>query len=278
MGEGEKPFKSAPFSHFLDASFTSPAWAGLCSPVLRPLIVEHGNRPSDAAWTPLESERPQRLRSLRIEQLSLLASRTGEAALVQPGTITLVDTAANAFVLTISDRCAGGEREDASGPAVAKLLQDAGFPVTARRVIPDEQTLIEAALREAARTHRLVVTTGGTGLTSRDVTPEATRAVCERLLDGLAERMRAEGLHQTPFAILSRGLAGTLGRTLILNLPGAPRGAQTSLQAVLPVLHHAIELLADPQTPHPMSSLSADPAETFSPPGDSFPEISGPAR
>ena len=203
---------------------------------------------------------------------------TGEAALVQPGTITLVDTAANAFVLTISDRCARGEREDASGPAVAKLLTDAGFSVPTRRMVPDEQPGIEAALREAAATHALVVTTGGTGLTSRDVTPEATRAVCERLLDGLTERMRAEGLHQTPFAILSRGLAGTLGRTLILNLPGAPRGAQTSLQAVLPVLRHAIDLLADPQTPHPVSPLSAASSETFSPPNNLSREISGPAR
>ena len=169
-----------------------------------------------------------------------------------------------AYVLTVSDRCACGEQEDVSGPAVAALLADAGFPVAARRVVPDEQPLIEAALREAARAHRLVVTTGGTGLTARDVTPEATRAVCERLLDGLAERMRAEGLHQTPFAILSRGLAGTLGQSLILNLPGAPRGAQSSLQAVLPVLTHALNLLADPRTPHPVPSLSADSGKTFS--------------
>ncbi len=181
-------------------------------------------------------------------------------------------------MLTISDRCARGEREDASGPAVAALLGSAGFPVAACRIVPDEQSIIEATLREAAQAHALVVTTGGTGLTLRDVTPEATRAVCERLLDGLAERMRSEGLRQTPFAILSRGLAGTLGRTLILNLPGAPRGAESSLQAILPVLRHALDLLADPQTSHPISLLSADSTETFSPRSDFQQKISGPLR
>ena len=171
-----------------------------------------------------------------------------------------------AAVLTISDRCFHGEREDLSGPAVAALLAGTGFPVALRQVLPDEQPGIEQALREAARVHPLIVTTGGTGLTARDVTPEATRAVCERLIDGLPERMRAEGLRDTPFSILSRGLAGTLGRSLILNLPGAPAGAAASLRAVLPVGGHALQLLRDPNAPH--SHLSAQSPDLFSPRGE----------
>lgn len=156
-----------------------------------------------------------------------------------------------ASVLTVSDRCARGEREDLSGPAVAALLSEHGFRVTGQRVVADEQGSIEDALREAAKAGALVVTTGGTGLTKRDVTPEATRAVCTRLLDGLSEQMRSEGLKETPFAVLSRGVCGLLGTTLILNLPGSPRGAVTSLRAVLPVLGHAMQLLADPLASHP---------------------------
>ena len=110
--------------------------------------------------------------------------------------------------------------------------------------LPDEADLIAAALRRHAGAVNLIVTTGGTGLAARDVTPEATKLVCERLVDGLAERMRADGLLHTPFAALSRGVCGTLGTTLIVNLPGSPAGAKSSLGAILPLLPHALELLA----------------------------------
>ncbi len=163
-----------------------------------------------------------------------------------------MDTPPEVFVLTVSDRCADGSRADESGPAVAASLREAGFAVSGNAVIPDERSLIEDALRRAAaHGSRLIVTTGGTGLTARDVTPEATRAVCSRLLDGLSERMRAEGLKETPFAVLSRGVCGLLGRTLVVNLPGAPQGAVTSLRAILPVLPHALRLLVDAGAPHP---------------------------
>jgi molybdenum cofactor synthesis domain-containing protein len=154
------------------------------------------------------------------------------------------------FVLTVSDRCARGESEDLSGPAIAGLLREHGFMVDAHQTVADEQSQIEDALRAAARSYALIVTTGGTGLTARDVTPEATRAVCSRLLDGVAEQMRREGLKETPFAVLSRGVCGILGQALVVNVPGAPRGAVTSLRAALPVLAHALHLLADPASPH----------------------------
>lgn len=165
-----------------------------------------------------------------------------------------------AFVITVSDSCARGERDDLSGPAVAALLHESGFAVAGTCVVADEQGAIEDALRQAAQQaiqaregkSRLVVTTGGTGLTVRDVTPEATRAVCSRMLDGLSEQMRAEGLKETPFAVLSRGVCGLLGNALVLNLPGSPRGAVTSLRAVLPVLPHALRLLVDARAPHPV--------------------------
>jgi molybdopterin adenylyltransferase len=155
-----------------------------------------------------------------------------------------------AAVITVSDGCASGVRDDLSGPAVADALQAAGFAVAPVVVVPDEVDAIAAALRTSATTADLVVTTGGTGLAARDVTPEATRLVCERLVEGLAERMRAEGVKETPLAVLSRGVCGTLGRTLILNLPGSSRGAVTSLQAVIGVLPHALDLLAG-RTEHP---------------------------
>jgi molybdopterin adenylyltransferase len=155
-----------------------------------------------------------------------------------------------AVALTISDRCFRGEQTDLSGPAVQRALDSAGVSAIEAATLPDELDLIAAALRLHARTARLIVTTGGTGLAPRDVTPEATRQVCERLIDGLAERMRAEGLRHTPFAALSRAVCGSIGSTLIVNLPGSPAGAQSSLAAILPLLPHALDLLAG-NTAHP---------------------------
>jgi molybdopterin adenylyltransferase len=149
-----------------------------------------------------------------------------------------------AVVLTISDRCSRGERVDLSGPVVCELLENAGVSQVISEVLPDELDLIAAALWRNAKVVDLIVTTGGTGLATRDVTPEATRMVCERLIDGLAERMRADGLLHTPLASLSRGVCGTLGAALIVNLPGSPAGASSSLAAILPVLPHALDLLA----------------------------------
>jgi molybdopterin adenylyltransferase len=149
-----------------------------------------------------------------------------------------------AVVLTISDRCWRGEQVDLSGPAIHELLRAAGVREIVVETLPDELDLIADGLRRNAKVAGLIVTTGGTGLAERDVTPDATRLVCERLVDGLAERMRADGLLHTPFAALSRAVCGTLGRTLIVNLPGSPAGARGSLAAILPLLPHAMDLLA----------------------------------
>jgi len=151
-------------------------------------------------------------------------------------------------VLTISDRCSRGVQEDRSGPAVGDLLEAARAAVVVTEILPDEVEVIAAALRRHAANASLIVTTGGTGLAARDVTPEATRMVCDRMVDGLAERMRAEGLRHTPLAALSRGVCGIVSRAggaaLIVNLPGSPAGATTSLGAILPLLPHALDLLA----------------------------------
>ena len=150
----------------------------------------------------------------------------------------------HAVVITVSDRCSRGEQVDLSGPAVGKLLHSNGVEQVQSEILPDEVDRIAAALRGFAGAVQLIFTTGGTGLAARDVTPEATRLVCDRLVEGLAERMRAEGLRATPFAALSRAVCGTLGSTLIVNLPGSPAGAETSLAAILPMLPHALDLLA----------------------------------
>lgn len=149
-----------------------------------------------------------------------------------------------AAVLTISDSCARGERNDLSGPAVAKALHDHHFAVLETRVVADDHGAIQKAIVDLARKARLVVTTGGTGISARDVTPEATRSVCGRMLDGIAERMRREGEKKTLFAVLSRGLCGVCGTSIVLNLPGSPTGAVESLLAVIDVLPHAIQILA----------------------------------
>lgn len=152
--------------------------------------------------------------------------------------------ASAAAVVTVSDSCARGEREDVSGPAVAELLTKHGFRVVRRELVPDDSIKIQNLLMQLAREVRFIATTGGTGIAPRDVTPEATRAVCERLLEGVAERMRSEGAKKTPLAALSRGVCGVRGEAMILNLPGSPAGAVDSLAAVVELIPHALELLA----------------------------------
>jgi len=154
-----------------------------------------------------------------------------------------------AAVLTISDSTFQKQREDLSGPAVARQLEGAGFTVVHRSVLPDEKDQIQARLIECCELTRLVVTTGGTGIALRDLTPEATRPILERLIEGIPERMRADGFRKTPYAALSRGLCGTRGKTLILNLPGSPAGATESLASVIGLLGHIIDLL-DGKTGH----------------------------
>ncbi|MGH9580881.1 MAG: MogA/MoaB family molybdenum cofactor biosynthesis protein [Terriglobales bacterium] len=154
-----------------------------------------------------------------------------------------------AAVLTVSDSASAGTRPDLSGPAVSEALARKGFQVVAAEVVPDERTAIENAILHLCALARLVVTTGGTGVAERDVTPEATRAVCDRLVEGLAERMRSEGARRTPFAALGRGLCGIRARSLVLNLPGSPAAATDSLAAVIDLVPHALELL-DGRTQH----------------------------
>ncbi len=155
-----------------------------------------------------------------------------------------------AAVITVSDSSFRGQRVDVSGRVVVELLQAHDFEVISHLVVPDEQAEIEDVLRQQCEVAGLVVTTGGTGVALRDVTPEATRAVCDRILDGFAELMRSEGRKQTKFAPLSRSITGTRGRSLIVNLPGSPGGAKSSLEAVIALIPHALTVLQGTVTQH----------------------------
>jgi molybdopterin adenylyltransferase len=150
-------------------------------------------------------------------------------------------------ILTLSDRSARGERADVSGPALADLIHAQNWSVAEQLILPDDESAIRAALTEWADSGRfdVILTTGGTGFALRDVTPEATRAVIQRDAPGLAEVMRSESLKKTPHAMLSRAVAGLRGHTLIVNLPGSPKGAIENLQTILSVLPHAVQLLRD---------------------------------
>jgi molybdopterin adenylyltransferase len=150
-------------------------------------------------------------------------------------------------ILTLSDRSARGERADTSGPALTNLIRAQNWSVTKQMILPDDEPAIRAVLSEWADSGEVdvILTTGGTGFALRDITPEATRAVIQRETPGLAETMRAESLKKTPHAMLSRAVAGIRGHTLIVNLPGSPKGAVENLQTLLPVLTHAVQLLTD---------------------------------
>lgn len=154
-----------------------------------------------------------------------------------------------AAVLTVSDGVAAGTREDRSGDTLAELLEAEGYDVE-RRIVPDERGAIAEALRELATEAAVVLTTGGTGMTPRDVTPEATLEVLERQAPGIAEAIRADALTRTPHALLSRGVAGTHGSALVVNLPGSPGGCRDGFAVLRPVLEHAVSLLTGGETAH----------------------------
>ena len=152
-----------------------------------------------------------------------------------------------AGVLTVSDRVSRGEADDVSGRTLEELLLDDGFEVV-RRLVPDERAEIASAITDLAEETALVLTTGGTGLAGRDVTPEATRSVLEREAPGIAEAIRADSIAKTPHGLLMRGLAGTIGHTLVVNLAGSPGACRDGYAVLRPALPHALELLADQAT------------------------------
>jgi molybdopterin adenylyltransferase len=149
-----------------------------------------------------------------------------------------------AAIVTVSDRSARGEREDRSGPELRRALAEAGIDVVETAIVPDEAAALEAALRRLAARADLVLTTGGTGIGPRDLTPDVTRSIVTRELPGFGEAMRRASLASTPTAILSRATAGVLGQALVVNLPGSPAGAVECLRAVLPAVPHAVRLVA----------------------------------
>jgi molybdenum cofactor synthesis domain-containing protein len=155
-------------------------------------------------------------------------------------------------VLTVSDGVAAGEREDRSGDELAELLAAEGYEVE-RRVVPDERDAIAGAIAELADRARVVLTTGGTGLAPRDVTPEATESILDRLAPGIAQALRADSIAKTPHGLLSRGIAGVRGSTLVVNLPGSTGGCRDGFEVLRPALDHALKLLYDEQTEHVQS-------------------------
>ena len=186
-------------------------------------------------------------RDLVIERIELLAKEGGRSGAWRRDEPAPRPTAAHeAIVVTCSNRSAAGERADASGPALVEALRAAGFDVEPDAVVvaDDEEGIARLLMELVGAGHRLILTTGGTGLTPSDVTPAATRRVIEREVPGLAELMRASGIASTPMAALSRGIVGARGVTLIANLPGSPRGALESFEALRPVLRHAMDQLA----------------------------------